>query len=95
MSNDDYVTLFALAAAALLLLWPRSSRITVNTAPPGCRFCGDTITISSRSACVECCQRQKRQGQQLERKTRLEIQLIEQQYAQLLGKPNDARGTRD
>lgn len=95
MSSDDYVTVFALGVAMVLLLWPRSSRVEVTAAPPGCRFCGDAVTVSSRSACVECCQRQKRQGQLLERKTRMEIQLIEQQYAQLLGWNNESRGTRD
>lgn len=82
MSNDDYVTLFALGVATVLLLWPRSSRVEVTAAPPGCRFCGDAVTVSSRSACLECRVREKHHRQLLATQTRLEIRLLEKQLEQ-------------
>lgn len=83
MSSDDYVTVFALGVAMVLLLWPRSSRTTVNAAPPGCRFCGGPASVTlGHSSCMECRVREKHHRQMLATQTRLEIRLLEQQLEQ-------------
>jgi hypothetical protein len=72
------VALFILGVILVAQFWPPRP---APTAPRGCMFCGDTV-VSSRTVCIECCQREKRHRTLLEHEARLRIQLLEQQIAE-------------